>query len=129
MNPLVIYHGGCPDGFCAAWVAHRCYVENGQTPELYAARYGDDPPDVVGREVLIVDFSYPRNVLESMAQQAKSIRLFDHHKTCLGLAFRMYPRWPGASVEEVTAMRPGRGYRSRTSPECSGEVIDEGVDG
>jgi hypothetical protein len=49
--------------------------------ELLAAQYGDAPPAVAGRDVWIVDFSYPRVALAAMAEQAASIRVLDHHKT------------------------------------------------
>lgn len=77
MNPLVIYHAGCPDGFCAAWVARKALGE----VEVYPAKHGDPPPPVQGRDVYVVDFSYPRTVMERMAKDAASLRVFDHHKT------------------------------------------------
>lgn len=76
--PLIIYHGGCPDGFTAAWVCHVAYDGN---VELYAATYGEPPPDVAGRDVVIVDFSYPRETLIEMHEVALSLRVYDHHKT------------------------------------------------
>lgn len=48
---------------------------------LIPVAYGDLPPDVTGHDVLIVDFSYPRDVLLDMHTKAKSLRVFDHHKT------------------------------------------------
>lgn len=77
-RPLVIYHANCPDGFTAAWVAHLHF---GGRAELVPAFYGTAPPDVADREVLIVDFSYPRATLFEMAGEAESLRVFDHHKT------------------------------------------------
>lgn len=76
---IVIYHGGCPDGFTAAWVA---WCNWGDTDtEYHEAFHGNPPPDVTGREVWIVDFSYPRDVIERMAKDAESIRILDHHKS------------------------------------------------
>lgn len=75
---IVIYHGGCIDGFTSAWVAWKKY---GDAAEYVPASYGDAPPDVVGRDVLIVDFSYPRPALLEMEAAAASIRVLDHHKT------------------------------------------------
>lgn len=75
---LVIYHDQCADGFGAAWA---CWKRWGDSCEYVAANYGQTPPDVVGRHVLIVDFSYKRPVLEEMARAAKSIVILDHHKT------------------------------------------------
>lgn len=87
VRPLVIYHSACYDGFTAAWVAHKALGE----PEMVPARYGEDPPDVAGRDVYIVDFSYPRDVMVAMHGAARSLRVLDHHKTareaCAGLEF------------------------------------------
>lgn len=79
MKPDVcIYHGPvCSDGFAAAWVIASKWPG---TP-LIPAQYGDEPPIVAGMHVLIVDFSYPKAVLEEMARTAKCITVLDHHKT------------------------------------------------
>jgi len=74
---LCIYHAPCNDGFAAAWVVRR--VE--PAVEFHAGRHGNAPPDVTGRDVVLVDFSYPRRVLIAMAAQATSILVIDHHKT------------------------------------------------
>ncbi len=76
-RPLVVYHAGCWDGFTAAWVAARALGG----ADLYPAHYGQPPPDVRGRVVFVVDFSYPRDVLLRMALEATSIRVIDHHAT------------------------------------------------
>lgn len=82
-NPLCIYHANCADGFGAAW-AVNCYFRRGKIPvDLLAASYGDAPPDVTDREVIIVDFSYPRDVLAKMCDEASSVKLIDHHKTAI----------------------------------------------
>ena len=78
---IVIYHGNCLDGFTAAWAAWRKFGD--EDTEYVAASYGDDPPFVAGRDVVIVDFSYPRELMLLMAASgmAKSILVLDHHKT------------------------------------------------
>lgn len=77
MKPLCIYHGNCADGFTAAWVVRKAYLE----VDFHAGVYQNPPPDVTGRDVLIVDFSYKRPVLEEMAKTANTITILDHHKT------------------------------------------------
>ncbi|WP_314407409.1 phosphohydrolase [Pseudomonas kuykendallii] len=79
IKPICIYHGHCADGFGAAWVVHHTFDLN--ESDFHAGRYGEAPPDVTDRTVIIVDFSYPRDVLEQMAAQARSIMVIDHHKT------------------------------------------------
>lgn len=74
---MVIYHGNCWDGFCAAWLAHQVWPE----AEYVPAQYGQSPPDVSGKDVLIVDFSYKRDILFKMVGDSKSLTVLDHHKT------------------------------------------------
>ena len=79
-RPLVIYHGNCADGFSAAWCFWRKY---GTDADYVAGVYQQDPPDVTGRDVYLVDFSYKRSVVEQMLKAANSVCLIDHHKTAI----------------------------------------------
>lgn len=74
---ICIYHGNCADGFGAAWTVRKALGEI----EFYGASYQEPPPDVTGKDVVMVDFSYKRQVLLEMAEKAKSILILDHHKT------------------------------------------------
>lgn len=76
---LCIYHGNCDDGFAAAWCVRATLGDD--RVEFYPGVYQDAPPDVTGRDVILVDFSYKRPVLEEMAKVANSILILDHHKT------------------------------------------------
>ena len=78
MKPLCIYHGHCADGFGAAWV-FKNYAD--REFDFHAGVYQDAPPNVEGRDVLLVDFSYKRATLEAMREKAASITILDHHKT------------------------------------------------
>lgn len=78
MKPLCIYHGACDDGFGAAWCVRKAL---GDEVEFYPGVYMKDPPPTAGRDVIFVDFSYKRPVLDKMAQAASSILILDHHKT------------------------------------------------
>lgn len=79
MTPdICIYHGNCADGFTAAWAVFKRF---GEEVEYIPGVYGEAPPDVTGKNVIIVDFSYKRAVLEEMSKRAASILILDHHKT------------------------------------------------
>lgn len=80
MNPdlVVIYHGKCVDGFTAAWIV---WLANSGEGEYVPVNYGDDPPDVKGRNVIMVDFSYPRDIMEKMIEECGTFLCLDHHKT------------------------------------------------
>jgi uncharacterized protein len=79
-KPLVIYHGNCADGFSAAWCFWRKY---GEGADYIAGVYQQPPPDVTGRDVYLVDFSYKRPVVEEMLKTARRVCLIDHHKTAI----------------------------------------------
>lgn len=75
---VMLYHASCADGFGAAWAAWMLWRD---TVEYVPVAYGSPPPDVVGKHVLIGDFSYKAGVLREMGKQARSIIVLDHHKT------------------------------------------------
>lgn len=77
-DTLVIYHGNCADGFTAAWAAWKILDD---TADYYPGFYGKEPPDVTGKYVVLLDFSYKRDVLKEMAKKAFSIVILDHHKS------------------------------------------------
>ena len=76
-NILVIYHGpSCLDGFAAAYAA---WLKLGTAADYIPAQYGDQPPNVDGKEVYILDFSYPRETLTKMYSRSKNLLVLDHH--------------------------------------------------
>jgi len=83
---LFIYHGKCFDGFTAAWVFEH-FKKRGMSiidrPVTYhPAQYGEEPPDCKGKEVWLVDFSYPRQTLiDKVIKPSMRTLIFDHHKT------------------------------------------------
>lgn len=82
MSNKVIYHGGCADGWCAAWIAAK-YMNIGEE-NLIAASYGSElPVDRLGSgdQVFIVDFSYPAEQLKQLCNRVAGVVVLDHHKT------------------------------------------------
>jgi len=81
-SDLVIYHANCVDGFTAAWIVWSAGHAN--SCEYYPAQYSDkevDLPDVIGRNVYMVDFSLKRPQMLDVIKKAASVKVFDHHKT------------------------------------------------
>lgn len=78
---LCIYHNNCADGFGAAWVMRKWAIERNMEMTFLGATYQNDPPNVEGKNVFIVDFSYKRPVLEEMVKKARTIVVIDHHKS------------------------------------------------
>lgn len=79
-RPLCIYHANCADGFTAAWILHCRYMG---LIDFHPGVYQDPPPDVRGRDVIFVDFSYKRPVMEEILTQAAQVFILDHHKTAI----------------------------------------------
>lgn len=83
-RPLVLYHGrNCPDGFAAA-LAARLYF--GDKAEYLGLDHGDtktvdDLPDVQGRAVYILDFSFAIEILQAIDARAAKLVMLDHHKS------------------------------------------------
>lgn len=75
---IIIYHGNCPDGFTGAWCFYRIFKSSAK---YIPALYGQEPPDVTGKSVAIVDFSYPREKLIMLAEKAIYLLVLDHHNT------------------------------------------------
>ena len=81
---ICIYHKNCADGFGAALAVKSYWDAAGvaeSDQEFFPAHYGDTPPDVEGKEVMIVDFSYDRQTLVDMNESAAKLTVIDHHKT------------------------------------------------
>lgn len=72
---LVLYHGGCPDGFTSAWVFKHYFP----MIQVHGCSYGTDPPSVYQRRVAVVDFSFPRDQMLKMIQDSEYLVVLDHH--------------------------------------------------
>lgn len=80
-NVVVIYHGPCNDGFTAAWAA---WMRFGEKARYYQTNHGRPPPrGLKGKDVFILDFSYPKEVVREIEKQANSLVILDHHLTAL----------------------------------------------
>lgn len=105
MKPLVIYHDHCTDGFGAAFAA---WLKLGDEAEYHASQYGTKQDflelDVVDREVYILDFSFPREVMNYTFMHAKRVVWLDHHKS----AFEM---WCGKYEKGMTWLEGGVDFR------------------
>ena len=80
MNPdLCIYHGNCDDGFAAAFAVWKRF---GDSVDYLPWQYGQEGlPDVDGKDVLIVDFSFKKDDMAFLADRAARIIVLDHHKS------------------------------------------------
>lgn len=87
MNTIIYYHDNCLDGIVAAWAASKKYGFTGNQyigcvhAKLEDIDINKLQAEVSGRNVVFVDFSYPKDVMQGIANCAKSLLVLDHHKT------------------------------------------------
>ena len=70
-----IYHGNCQDGFAAAWAVRSAHFD----AEFYPGVYQNEPPEVTGRGVVMVDFCYKAPEMIRLVNEANSVVVIDHH--------------------------------------------------
>ena len=84
MKPLVIYHASCADGFGAAFAA---WLKLGDEAEYLPMQYGKEfDADCQGREVYILDFSFPKLTMDRLFATAKRVVWLDHHASSRPIA-------------------------------------------
>jgi len=76
----VIYHADCTDGFGAAYSAWKCL---GNRAEYFPCKHGTKPPDVKGKKVAILDFSFDNATTKKMIEDADALVVIDHHKSAM----------------------------------------------
>lgn len=96
-NKIIISHKNCLDGAAAAAVVKRRYPAS----EVVFRNYGEAPPDVKGRDLFIVDFSFPAETMRKLKEEAASVTWIDHHKTALETQAEL--GWGKLSMEECGA--------------------------
>jgi uncharacterized protein len=82
-NPLVLYHGKCPDGFGAALAAWLFFEGQG---EYVGVNHGKvetvaDLPELAGRAVYILDFSFAPDLMAQIDAAAAKLVMLDHHQS------------------------------------------------
>jgi len=76
---IVIYHAECLDGFTAAWAVWKKLGERAAyAPAFYQQPL---PEDLKDKEVYMVDFSYPAEVVVKLKAANKKVVIIDHHRT------------------------------------------------
>lgn len=76
---VVIYHADCRDGFSAAWAAWKKFGERA----TYVGRKTQlGPPEgLEDKEIYILDYSYSKETIETLAAKNRSVTVIDHHQT------------------------------------------------
>lgn len=84
MKTTIIYHNvkpdfPCPDGLAAAWVGAKVYPD----ADLIGWQYQEESPPKITPDsrVVIVDFSFPKEVLQNWTDAGCEVVVIDHHKS------------------------------------------------
>lgn len=114
MSYLVLYHKNCNDGLAAAVAARQWLWDSRRMSgaKFTTMQYGDEAPDVSGFDVVIVDFSFPREVMLKLHRQANSLVCIDHHQTAQaeleGLDFCIFDMNKSGAVLAWEYFHPGK---------------------
>jgi oligoribonuclease NrnB/cAMP/cGMP phosphodiesterase (DHH superfamily) len=90
----IIYHKGCLDGFSGFFVAH---ISGRLTKDVFI--YEDIPstnripPDIDGKDMLIIDVAYKKDVLEEIFKYARSVVFIDHHDSIKDDVQELYKKY------------------------------------
>ena len=75
---VVLYHSPCGDGFGAAWAIRARWPD----VEFAPANYDETKmPDLTGKHVLVVDFSFKAEAIRKIGRKVKSMTILDHHES------------------------------------------------
>ena len=77
---MVLYHANCNDGFGAAYAAWKLL---GNRAEYIPCSHGTPPPDVKGKKVVCLDFSYNKKITKKLIKRADAFLIIDHHKSAM----------------------------------------------
>jgi hypothetical protein len=73
----VLYHGGCYDGWTAAWIAERSMPGAILLPAFHGQPIPDTP---VGSDVYMIDIAFPNAEMVAYSRD-RQLRVLDHHKS------------------------------------------------
>jgi len=78
----IIYHKNCLDGFTGflLFTLTNMYSNNSYVyPDIPAAK--SIPPDIKGKDIIIIDVAYSKDILENIFKLANKVLFIDHHIT------------------------------------------------
>lgn len=77
---FVFYHGGCRDGFTAAWATWKKFGDTADyIPLIWTNLNSEQIPPVSEKEVYFLDYAPSREDLDRILKESKSVVIIDHH--------------------------------------------------
>lgn len=75
---MVIFHGDCPDGFGGGFAAWKKF---GARATYLPQKHGNPlPRGLSGKEVYVIDFAYPKPLMQKLVRVARRVVAIDHHE-------------------------------------------------
>ncbi len=75
---IVLYHGGCPDGFSGAWAAWKKFGARADYVPLYDRRR--TPAGLKDKELYLIDWTYPAEEMRELTRDNRQVVVIDHHE-------------------------------------------------
>lgn len=130
----IIYHNNCADGFMSAYLMTK-YVRtfNDKMPDLYPMNCGDPLPDIQGKYVFVLDFSFDEPTLDLLASNNLFVELLDHHETAFRKLSQLHQNNEDIAINEKVNITKGTSWAARLDNGHSGcgmvlEYIKEPTD-
>jgi len=76
---VILYDGGCSDGFGGAWSAWKIF---GNRADYFGVKHENPPPaGLKNKEIYLIDFTYPEAIVKKLLKENKRVTAIDHHAT------------------------------------------------
>lgn len=79
-DTVILYHAHCPDGMASAWVAWKKFGDNASYIPVSDRKI--PPLELVNKNVYIIDFCYPVDILQDLLKNNRKLVVLDHHVSC-----------------------------------------------
>lgn len=96
-SPLVIYHANCVDGYGAAFACWQEFHGDAEylpmdyvKKDITLTEFRTLVPHLSGRKVFVVDFSFPKHVMQHIFATAAETVWIDHHKSAFEMWIERY---------------------------------------
>lgn len=76
-NIVILYDGGCSDGFGGAWAAWKIF---GNKADYIGVKHENPvPAGLKNKTIYLIDFTYPEAVIKKLLKENKQVTAIDHH--------------------------------------------------
>lgn len=115
----IIFHSGCLDGFAGFFVAHisERLTENVIIYEDIPST-NRIPPNIDGKDIVIIDVAYKKDILEEIFKYANSVVFIDHHVSIKDDVMALYKKYNNRNASDTVGATSLKYIQENTS-ECN----------